>query len=184
MPIPNPTQIRAWNIAKAAIIMRQVRSLQEWNLVCGCYTMGATYNFVSWWPPHMLIIWQPVKTLRDLSNSKGSAELSATSVEILVSGVDQKCFCTWCLHTAHKSPWDRYKIQQCQSFNAAWAHTYCWGKCHPLACHTTAESAFRGSQLSKFLFFITCGCLASYYNQQHTFSCRVVTSSGTCSISL
>jgi hypothetical protein len=34
----------------------------------------------------MLIIGQPDKMLRDLRNSKGSRELSATSMEILVSG--------------------------------------------------------------------------------------------------
>jgi len=38
----------------------------------------------------MLIIWQSDKVLRDLRNSKRSRELSATSMEILVSGTDQK----------------------------------------------------------------------------------------------
>ena len=73
-------------------------------------------NFTSWWATHMLIIEQPDKPLRDLRNSKGSTELSATSMVILVSGVDQKCFWTLCLHTAHQSTWPRYQIQQCQWF--------------------------------------------------------------------
>jgi hypothetical protein len=38
----------------------------------------------------MLIIRQPDKMLRDLRNSKGRTELSATSIEILVIGVYQK----------------------------------------------------------------------------------------------
>jgi len=60
-------------------------------------------NFISWCPTHTLIIWQPEKPLRDLRNSKGSTELSATSMEILVSGIDQKCFWTSCFYTAHQS---------------------------------------------------------------------------------
>jgi len=40
----------------------------------------------------MLITGQPDKMLTDLRNSKGSRKLSATSMEIPVSGVDQKCF--------------------------------------------------------------------------------------------
>jgi len=45
------------------------------------------HNFISWWPKHMLIICLPEKMLRDLRNITGSTELSATSMEILVSGV-------------------------------------------------------------------------------------------------
>jgi hypothetical protein len=40
----------------------------------------------------MLIICQPVKMLRDLRYSKESTKLSATSVEIVVSGDGQKRF--------------------------------------------------------------------------------------------
>ena len=43
-------------------------------------------NFMSWWQPNMLIIGQPDKLLRDLRNSKRSRRLSATLMEILVSG--------------------------------------------------------------------------------------------------
>jgi len=49
-------------------------------------------NFISWWPTHMLIKGQHNKMHTDLRISKGSREFSATSIEILVSGVDQKCF--------------------------------------------------------------------------------------------
>jgi hypothetical protein len=63
---------------------------------------------------HMLIIWQPDKMLRDLRNRKGRRELSATSKEILVTGVYQKRFWTLCFHTAHQSTWPRYEKQQCQ----------------------------------------------------------------------
>jgi len=42
-------------------------------------------NFLSWWQLRMLIIGQPDKMHRDLRNSKGSADLSATSMWILVS---------------------------------------------------------------------------------------------------
>jgi hypothetical protein len=38
----------------------------------------------------MLIIGQPDKMLRDLKNSKGSTDLSATSLDILVSGENHK----------------------------------------------------------------------------------------------
>jgi len=43
-------------------------------------------NFIPWGQLHMLIVGQPDKMLRDLTNSKGSTELSATSMWILVSG--------------------------------------------------------------------------------------------------
>ena len=45
-------------------------------------------NFLSWWQPHMLIIWQPDKLLKDLRNSKGSRELTAVWKESLVSCVN------------------------------------------------------------------------------------------------
>jgi len=45
------------------------------------------HNFISRWPPHMLIIWLPEKMHRDKRNSKGSTELSATSMQILDSGI-------------------------------------------------------------------------------------------------
>ena len=41
---------------------------------------------------NVLIIRQPNKMVRDLRNSNGRTELSATSMKTLVSGVDQKCF--------------------------------------------------------------------------------------------
>jgi len=48
--------------------------------------MGPTQdNFLSWWQLHMLIIGQPDKMHRDLRNIKGSTELSAMSMCILVS---------------------------------------------------------------------------------------------------
>ena len=49
--------------------------------------MGPTQgNFLNWCKRHMLIIRQPDKLLRDLTNNKGSTELSAISMWILVSG--------------------------------------------------------------------------------------------------
>ena len=52
--------------------------------------MGPTQdNFLSWWQLRMLIIGQPDKMHRDLRNSKGSTELSATSMWILVSRDNQ-----------------------------------------------------------------------------------------------
>jgi len=52
--------------------------------------MGPTQdNFLSWWQLLMLIIGQPDKMHRDLRNSTGSTELSATSMWILVSGDNQ-----------------------------------------------------------------------------------------------
>jgi len=52
--------------------------------------MGPTKdNYLSWWQLRMLIIGQPDKMHRDLRNSKGSTELSATSMWILVSGDNQ-----------------------------------------------------------------------------------------------
>ena len=42
-------------------------------------------NFISWRQLHKLIIGQPDKMLRDLRNSKGSEDLSVTSLGILVS---------------------------------------------------------------------------------------------------
>jgi hypothetical protein len=44
------------------------------------------YTYIPQGLLHMLIIEQPDKMLTDLRNSKGSRELSATSMEILVSG--------------------------------------------------------------------------------------------------
>jgi hypothetical protein len=52
-------------------------------------------NFISWWPSHMLITWQPDKILRDLRNSKGCRKISTISMVILVSGIDKKC--SWTL---------------------------------------------------------------------------------------
>jgi hypothetical protein len=49
-------------------------------------------NFISWWPTHMKIICQPDKMLMDLRKSKGSTEVSAISMESLVSGDYQKHF--------------------------------------------------------------------------------------------
>ena len=40
----------------------------------------------------MLIIGHPGKMLTDPRNSKGSREFPTSSMEILVSGVDHKCF--------------------------------------------------------------------------------------------
>jgi hypothetical protein len=40
----------------------------------------------------MLVTGQPDKMLKDLRNSKGSRELSAVCMKILVSGVNQECF--------------------------------------------------------------------------------------------
>jgi len=49
--------------------------------------MGPVHkNFVSWWQPNTLIIGQPDKMLRDVRNSKGSRELSATLMQNLVCG--------------------------------------------------------------------------------------------------
>jgi len=96
----------------------------------------------------MLKIWLPEKMLRYLRNSKGSKELSATSMEILVSGVDQECFWTLCFHTAYQSLWPGYKITQCQCFIPPPVHTSCWANCHTSA-YTTPESAFRQSVLSQ-----------------------------------
>jgi hypothetical protein len=48
--------------------------------------MGTSHNFIPWGKLHMLIIGQPDKMLRDLRNSKGSKELSVTSMDSLVSG--------------------------------------------------------------------------------------------------
>jgi len=48
--------------------------------------MGPTQdNFLSCWQLRMLIVGQPDKMHRDLRNSKGSTDLSATSMWILVS---------------------------------------------------------------------------------------------------
>jgi len=44
-------------------------------------------KFISSWQLCMLITGQSDKMLRDLRESKGSRQLSATSMEILVSGV-------------------------------------------------------------------------------------------------
>jgi len=119
LPIPTPIQIHAWNIAKAA--MGQIH-----------------HNFISWWPPHMLIIRQPDKMLTDLTNSKGSKEFSATSMEILVSGVDQKCFWTLCLYTVHMGTWIRYEIQQCHFFIPLLTHNSYIGNFHLQVCHINA----------------------------------------------
>ena len=43
-------------------------------------------NFLPWWQLRMLIIGQPDAMLRDLRNRKGSTDLSATSLGILVTG--------------------------------------------------------------------------------------------------
>ena len=52
--------------------------------------MGPTQdNFLSCWQLHMLIIGQPDKMHRDLRNIKGSTELSATSIWIVVSADNQ-----------------------------------------------------------------------------------------------
>jgi len=52
--------------------------------------MGPTQdNFLSWWQLHMLITGQLDKIHRDLRNIKGSTELSATSMWILVSRDNQ-----------------------------------------------------------------------------------------------
>jgi hypothetical protein len=49
--------------------------------------MGPTHdNFIPWGQLHMLIIEQPDKMCRDLTNSKGSTELSVMSMWIVVSG--------------------------------------------------------------------------------------------------
>ena len=49
--------------------------------------MGPVHNnFKSWWQPHMLIIGQPHKMLRDVRSNRGSRELSSTLMEILSSG--------------------------------------------------------------------------------------------------
>ena len=80
--------------------------------------------------PRMLIIWQSDKVLRDLRNSKRSKELSATLMEILVSGTNQKCCWTLCLHTLHMGNWIRHEIQQCHCFIPPTAHTTCRGNLH------------------------------------------------------
>jgi len=52
--------------------------------------MGPTQdNSLSWWQLHMLITGQPDKIHRDLRNIKGSTELAATSMWILVSRDNQ-----------------------------------------------------------------------------------------------
>jgi len=52
--------------------------------------MGPTQdNFLSRWQLHMLITGQPDEMHRDLRNSKGRTELSATSMWILVSRDNQ-----------------------------------------------------------------------------------------------
>ena len=48
--------------------------------------MGTSHKFIPCWHLHLLIMRQPDKMLRDLRNSKGSTQLSARSMEILVSG--------------------------------------------------------------------------------------------------
>jgi hypothetical protein len=49
--------------------------------------MGPVHNnFISWWQLHILKIGQPDKLLRDLRNSNGSRELSATLMEFMVGG--------------------------------------------------------------------------------------------------
>jgi hypothetical protein len=57
----------------------------------------------------MLIIGQPDKMYRDLRNSKGSTELSATSMWILVSG-DKQCFesCAFTLYVRVLGQGKRY----------------------------------------------------------------------------
>jgi len=47
--------------------------------------MGPIHNFKSWWQLQLLITEQPDKMLRDQRNNNGSRDLSAMSMEILVS---------------------------------------------------------------------------------------------------
>ena len=68
----------------------------------------------------MLIIGQPDEMLRDLRNSKGITELSAMSLELLLSVVNHKI--SLCFHSVCHSAWSRYEIQQGHYFIASLAH--------------------------------------------------------------
>jgi hypothetical protein len=88
LPIPTPIQNHALNINKAAIIISLVsKKFGVMKPSSGCYSIGPTQdNFLSWWQLCMLITGQPDKMLRDMRNSKGSTELSATALWTVVSG--------------------------------------------------------------------------------------------------
>ena len=74
----------------------------------------------------MLITGQPDKMLRDLRNSKGSTELSATSMWIPVSG-DNHNILNLVLSLNVRVLETSYKIQQGQYFIAPTADTFAEG---------------------------------------------------------
>ena len=125
-PTPISTQTHVRNIDNAATFITKlskkfgIMKPSMWMI----YTM-VQFITISYLGGRCVLIWQPNKIFRDLRNSKRSRELSATSMEILVSGTDHKCCWTLCLHTVYLGTWTRYEIQQCHCFIPALAHTAC-----------------------------------------------------------
>ena len=87
LPITTPTRINARNIAKAAILIRQMCNKYgvikpiTWLICHG----SNSQQFKSWWQTHMLIIGQPDKMFWNVRNSKWSRGLFATLLETLTS---------------------------------------------------------------------------------------------------
>jgi len=151
--------MHAWNTAKAAITIRQIGK----KFVVMKPSMWMICHGSNSWQLHILVAttyvknmtaWQ--KCLGDLRNSKGSRDLSATSMKILVSGVEQKCYWNFCVHTVYQSTWIRYKMQECHCFIAPSAHTSCRGN-HVIPL---LHAAFRQAVPLQILFSITYGFAA------------------------
>jgi len=129
-------------------------------------------NFTPSWQTHLLRIWQPDKMLRDLGHNKRSRDLSALSMESLVSGVNHK------VSNLVFSPCMSGCLPKVQDTAVSLLH------CSPsphflqptITCRLVIPQlnvAFSHSVPSQILFSITSGFLTSCFKQHCTFSCKV-----------
>jgi hypothetical protein len=95
-------------------------------------------NFISSWPTRMLIIEEPDKMLTDLRNSKGSREFSATSMEILVSGVHSEGFLNLVFACCTYGHLDKVQDTAMSLLHSSRNPHFLQRNHNPYACHATA----------------------------------------------